>query len=95
MNNELIGAGLMFIGIYTSIILIPCALIARIGFRMIGELGTYPSKTPAIQLSILWKLVAIEIISLTLLILVYHVLVDPNKELGGAPTAHEAVSELT
>lgn len=55
----------IFIGIVLVIIGIPCAAIAILGYRMIERLGRYPSKTPAIQMSIFWKLIVIEIVSLT------------------------------
>ncbi len=80
MDKELIGAGIFFVIIFTFILLIPCVLIAYIGFRMITQLGYFPSKTPAIQLSILWKLVAIEIISISALLILYQALGDPNKK---------------
>lgn len=79
MNPELVSAGLFFIIIFTFIVLIPCVLIAIIGYKMITRLGYFPSKTPAIHLSIVWQLISIELISITALLLLFYVLEDPNK----------------
>ena len=65
----------IFIVIFWVIMLIPCIGIGWIGLKLINKLGRYPSKTPAIQMNILFKLVFIEVISLTLLIGFFKVLV--------------------
>ena len=62
------SVALIFISIFWVIILIPCIGIGWIGVKLINKLGRYPSKTPAIQTDILFKLVFIEVISLTLLV---------------------------
>ena len=63
----------LFIGIFFVVLLVPCLGISIIGYKMINKLGYYPSKTPAIQLSILFKLIAIEVASLTLLLIFFQI----------------------
>jgi hypothetical protein len=59
--------------IYAVIITIPCVIAGIMGVKMINQLGTYPSKTPFIQMSIFFKLVLLEIVTFTLLVGFYHV----------------------
>ncbi len=66
---------LIFIGIFFVLMLIPTVGIAWIGWRLIERLGRYPSKTPAIQLSVVFKLVVVEVVSMTLLLVFFKVLV--------------------
>lgn len=65
----------VFVLIFAVLIAIPCIGIAWIGSRFIEKLGRYPSKTPAIQMSVVVKLVFLEIVSWTLLLLFFKVLV--------------------
>ncbi len=65
----------VFVGIFTVLILIPCAGIAWLGTRFINKLGRFPSKTPAIQMSVVLKLIILEIVSWTLLLLFFKILV--------------------
>ena len=65
----------IFIIIFWVIMLIPCIGIGWIGLKLINKLGRYPSKTPAIQMNVLFKLIFIEVISFTLLIGFFKVLV--------------------
>lgn len=64
-----------FIVIFYVLILIPSISVTWVGFKMITRLGQYPSKTPAIQLSIMFKLIVIEVVSFTLLLTFFKVLV--------------------
>ena len=73
MRFEYWGEGVVFILIFLAIVAVPCVGAALIGYRMINKLGHFPSKTPAIQMSILLKLIVIEIISFAMIILFYHV----------------------
>ena len=59
--------------IYSIIIVIPCILVALMGRGMIDRLGTWPSQTPVIQMSILLRLVFLEIMTFACLILFYHI----------------------
>ncbi len=59
--------------IYTVIVIVPCIIVAIMGRNMLNRLGTYPSQTPAIQMSILVRLVLLEIVTFALLILFYHI----------------------
>lgn len=68
-------AALIFIGMFLIMILIPSIGIGLIGAGLINRLGRYPSKTPAIQMSILFQLVMVEVVSLTLMLGFFKVLV--------------------
>ena len=68
-----------FIGIFFFLLLVPCIGIAIIGYRMIDKLGHFPSKTPAIQLSIFLQLVATEVISFGLILLAYQIVSTANN----------------
>ncbi len=65
--------GIIFIGIFLIIILIPCLGVSIMGYRMIQKLGYQPSQTPVIQMSIFLKLIVLEIISFILLIGFYRI----------------------
>ena len=62
----------IFSVIFCPIIIIPCVLVALMGRKFIDQLGTYPTKTPVIQMSILFKLVILEIATFVSLISFYH-----------------------
>ncbi|OGX24728.1 MAG: hypothetical protein A3D10_06835 [Omnitrophica WOR_2 bacterium RIFCSPHIGHO2_02_FULL_48_11] len=65
----------IFIIIFIVLMGIPCVGVAWIGTRLINQLGRYPSRTPAIQLSVVLKLVVLEVVSWTLLLLFFKILV--------------------
>jgi len=69
------STGLIFILVFFILIIIPCAGIIWIGTKLLNKLGRYPSKTPAIQLSIIWPLIIIEVVSFTLLVGFFKILV--------------------
>ena len=73
VSFQLWGASLKFALTYSIIILVPCVCVALMGKKMINELGRYPSKTPAIQMSVVWKFVIVEVITFSLLIAFYNV----------------------
>ena len=58
--------------IYSTIIIIPCILVGLLGRKMINKLGYFPSKTPAIQMSIFLQLVVIEFATFGMLMGFYH-----------------------
>ena len=62
MHFEYWSEGVGFIVIFLFMILLPCAGVAWIGYCMIHRLGQFPSRTPEIQLSILFQLIAIEMV---------------------------------
>lgn len=64
--------GVIFCGIFAAIIIIPCIAIAFIGRNMINKLGQYPSKTPAIQIGVLFQLLVIEVVGFMGLIGFYN-----------------------
>ncbi len=70
------SAAALFIAIFFVLILIPTMGVGYLGYKLISKLGRYPSKTPAIQLSILVKLVVIEVVSLTLMLVMFKILVS-------------------
>ena len=69
------SVGIIFITIFWVVMSIPCISIALIGKKFIDQLGRYPSKTKALQMGVLIKLTVVEVISFTLLLLIYRVLV--------------------
>ena len=69
------SAAAIFVVIFFVLVLIPCVGIAWIGTRLINKLGRYPSKTPAIQLSVVLQLAVLEIGSWTLILLFFKILV--------------------
>lgn len=69
------SAATIFVLIYFIIILIPCLGVGWLGFKLITKLGQFPSKTPAVQLGIMIKLVIVEVVSLTLLLMFFKILV--------------------
>ncbi len=71
MSSEAI----VFIVIFFVLILIPCISAGWLGCKFITKLGRFPSKTPAIQTSVVIKLAIIEIVSFTLLIAFFKILV--------------------
>ncbi len=72
MGFEFWGEGILFIFIFLIIVGIPCVGVAILGYRMICELGYFPSKTPAIQTGVFFKLIILEIISFLFIIIFYH-----------------------
>ncbi|MFA5088365.1 MAG: hypothetical protein WC552_04960 [Candidatus Omnitrophota bacterium] len=68
------SAALLFIIIFSVLMAIPCFGVAWLGVRYINKLGNYPSKTPQIQVDIVIKLVFLEMVSFTLILLFFKVL---------------------
>ena len=64
----------MFVAIFYGIILFACVGVGWIGKNMLDQLGRYPSKTPAIQMGVLFKLVVVEVVSMTLIVLFFKAL---------------------
>jgi TRAP-type C4-dicarboxylate transport system permease small subunit len=62
------SSAIIFMVVFYVLILLPCVGIGWLGYDLLTRLGKYPSKTPAIQMSVLFKLVVIEIVSLTLIL---------------------------
>lgn len=73
-------AGITLITIIFVIIGIPCIFIAVLGFKMLNKLAYFPSKNPAIQTSIFFWLVMIEIVAFTMLMIFYHVFSDYSAQ---------------
>ena len=64
----------IFCSIYTLVIIGTCVLVCVMGVNLFNALGRYPSKAAQIHMSIFFKLVGLEILSFSLLVLFYHVL---------------------
>jgi len=69
------SAAFIFVIIFYALMIIPCVGVAWIGKNLLDRLGRYPSKTPAIQMSIVVKLTVLEVVSMTLLLLFFKILV--------------------
>lgn len=76
-----LGVILILIGIFFVVIAIPCVGVAIVGRGLIKKLSFFPSKTPALQLSIFWKLLVIEIVGFTLIMTFYHLFADYADEI--------------
>ena len=61
----------LFLGIG---IIVPCILIARLGMRLINNIGQNPSRTPYFQWSAIFNIVIIEFCTFAYLIGFYHIL---------------------
>lgn len=59
--------------VYSIIIIIPCIIIAVIGKKLIDQLGQNPSNAPLIQMGIVAKLIAVEVVTFFFLISFYFV----------------------
>jgi len=69
-------AAFVFMLVFWALMLIPCVGVGWLGKRLIEDLGRYPSKTPAIQTGILFKLAIIEIVSVSLILSFFKALVS-------------------
>lgn len=65
------GMGSLLVIGFLFLIIVPCVGVATIGYRMLTQLGRYPSKTPEIQMSICLKLFLIEAFSFGLIYIFY------------------------
>lgn len=74
MLSGLGNVALIFVAIFYGIMLFACIGIGWIGKNLIDDLGRFPSKTPAIQMGILFKLVVLEVVSMTLIVLFFKAL---------------------
>ena len=72
--------GIILISVLFVIMAIPCIGISLLGYKMINKLGYFPSKTPAIQTSILVQLLIVELISIALLLTFYHALTEYDQQ---------------
>ena len=69
---DLWGESFIFAALYSILIIVPCVLVAWIGRDMITRLGKEPTKTSAIQMSILGKLVTIEVVTFTFMLVFFR-----------------------
>ena len=73
MRYEYWNTGILLIIGFLFLMIVPCVSVAIIGYRMLTKLGTYPSKTPEIQMSICLKLFLIEAFSFGLIYIFYTI----------------------
>ena len=64
--------GIVFILIFSAIVVIPCFAVAIIGSRMINDLGNFPTKSADIQSGACWKVLLIEIVSFFFMSAFFH-----------------------
>jgi len=68
------GTALLFIVVFYIMMSIPCIGIGWVGFKMLTQLGRYPSRTPAIQMDVLLKLIVIEVGSLAMILTFFKIM---------------------
>lgn len=78
--SETWSVGIVMIAIVFVIVAIPCLFTGWLGYKMLKKLAYFPSKNPAIQMGIFLKLLIVEVVSITLLLVFYHVLADYSKD---------------
>lgn len=66
----------LFMVIFYILTLIPCIGVGWLGKNLLDRLGRYPSKTSAIQMSVFFKLIVIEVVSVTLVLVFFKALVS-------------------
>jgi len=64
---------IIFLLVFTVIIVVPCVFVALLGKKMIDRLGQFPSQAPVIQMGVLLKLAVIEMVTFIALIIFYHI----------------------
>jgi len=69
----LYSEALIFISVFTVIVIVPCFFTTLIGKEMIDRIGRFPTKTSIIQVKALYRLVFIEIVAFSLLASFYRV----------------------
>ncbi len=65
--------GLVLIFIFSFIMILPCVGLGWVGYKMMNQLGRYPSRASEIQLKALVKLLVIEVFAFLLLIGFYQI----------------------
>jgi hypothetical protein len=59
------------VGLFLIVVAMPCFFVAVWGSKMINDLGNFPTKSVQIQVSASWKILLVEIVSFSLLILLF------------------------
>jgi hypothetical protein len=67
---------LLFMSVFWILMAIPCVGVTWLGKNLIDRLGRYPSKTTAIQMSVFFKLIVIEVVSVTLILIFFKALIS-------------------
>ena len=80
--SETWSAGLILITVITFIMAVPCFFVAFLGYQMLHRLAYFPSKNPSVQMSIFFWLIIVEIASIVMLIMFYHIFADYTPEEG-------------
>lgn len=63
--------GLTFIALFLFVVGFACFWVALIGSRMINEIGNFPTQSSRIQFAAAWKLILVEILAFSLLLMFY------------------------
>lgn len=63
---------LIFVALFSVLVLVPCYFIAVFGSKMINEMGNFPTKAEEIQSKSLWKVVVVFIVAALLLSVFFH-----------------------
>jgi len=79
MHFEYWHEAIKFIAIFFLMIMVPCLVVAWMGYKMITKIGFHPSKTPFIQLSIVFKLVTLEVLTFAAIMAFYRFCATANK----------------
>ena len=58
---------------FAVLIFSSCFMIGKIGSKMFNDLGNFPTKAEQIQVQAFWKVFIVEIITLVLLFVFFHV----------------------
>lgn len=64
----------IFVLLFVVMMSVACIGIGWIGYGLITKLGKFPSKTPVIQMGVLFPLIVIEVVSFTLFLVFLKVL---------------------
>ncbi|MFH0753710.1 MAG: hypothetical protein V2A70_04015 [Candidatus Omnitrophota bacterium] len=68
--------GLKFIGVVLVVVTVPCVAVAVLGTRLINHIGQYPSKSARLQMAVCLQLLAVMIVSFSMLALFFRVFSD-------------------
>lgn len=68
------SSSLVLIGLFFLAVNIPCLAIVWIGMKFFDQIGRHPSKTAAIQMSIVLKLAVIEVAAFTAIMMLFKIL---------------------
>ena len=68
------GVAVGFVLLWAAMILIPCAVMGWMGYRLITRLGQYPSKTALMQKNIMLPYIVVAVASMTAILVFFRVM---------------------